>query len=32
MCVDLSSGQRTLIGIVKAVLHKPRLLVLDEPT
>ena len=32
MCVDLSSGQRTLVGIVKAVLHRPRLLVLDEPT
>jgi ABC-2 type transport system ATP-binding protein len=31
-CVELSSGQRTLVGIVKAVLHKPRLLVLDEPT
>ena len=28
----LSSGQRTLIGIVKATLHRPRLLVLDEPT
>ncbi len=32
MCVELSSGQRTLIGIVKAVLHQPALLVLDEPT
>jgi ABC-2 type transport system ATP-binding protein len=32
MCMDLSSGQRTLVGIVKAVLHRPRLLVLDEPT
>jgi len=32
MCVELSSGQRTLVGIVKAVLHRPRLLVLDEPT
>ena len=32
MCSDLSSGQRTLVGIVKAVLHHPRLLVLDEPT
>jgi len=31
-CVELSSGQRTLVGIVKAVLHRPRLLVLDEPT
>ena len=29
---DLSSGQRTLIGIVKDILHGPRLLVLDEPT
>jgi len=29
---ELSSGQRTLIGIVKASLHRPRLLVLDEPT
>ena len=29
---QLSSGQRTLVGIVKAVLHRPRLLVLDEPT
>jgi ABC-2 type transport system ATP-binding protein len=32
MCEQLSSGQRTLVGIVKAVLHRPRLLVLDEPT
>jgi ABC-2 type transport system ATP-binding protein len=32
MCVELSSGQRTLVGVVKAVLHDPRLLVLDEPT
>jgi ABC-2 type transport system ATP-binding protein len=29
---ELSSGQRTLIGIVKATLHAPSLLVLDEPT
>jgi len=29
---ELSSGQRTLVGIVKATLHKPQLLVLDEPT
>jgi ABC-2 type transport system ATP-binding protein len=29
---ELSSGQKTLVGIVKAVLHTPRLLVLDEPT
>jgi len=28
----LSSGQRTLVGIVKATLHNPALLVLDEPT
>ncbi len=28
----LSSGQRTLVSIVKAVLHRPALLVLDEPT
>ncbi len=32
MCTELSSGQRTLIGLVKATLHRPRLLVLDEPT
>jgi ABC-2 type transport system ATP-binding protein len=31
-CMELSSGQRTLVGIVKAVLHDPALLVLDEPT
>ena len=31
-CMELSSGQRTLVGIVKAVLHRPSLLVLDEPT
>jgi ABC-2 type transport system ATP-binding protein len=29
---ELSSGQRTLIGIVRATLHRPQLLVLDEPT
>jgi len=29
---ELSSGQRTLVGIVKATLHHPRLLTLDEPT
>ena len=29
---ELSSGQRTLVGIVKATLHEPPLLVLDEPT
>ena len=32
MCSELSSGQRTLVGIVKATLHEPALLVLDEPT
>ena len=32
MSTELSSGQRTLVGIVKATLHRPRLLVLDEPT
>ena len=29
---ELSSGQRTLVGIVRATLHRPRLLILDEPT
>jgi ABC-2 type transport system ATP-binding protein len=29
---ELSSGQRTLVGIIKATLHQPRLLILDEPT
>jgi ABC-2 type transport system ATP-binding protein len=29
---SLSSGQRTLVSIVKSTLHQPRLLVLDEPT
>ncbi len=32
LCSTLSSGQRTLVGIVKATLHEPQLLVLDEPT
>ncbi len=32
MAKELSSGQRTLVGIVKAILHRPPLLVLDEPT
>lgn len=31
-CMELSSGQRTLVGIAKSTLHRPRLLVLDEPT
>jgi ABC-2 type transport system ATP-binding protein len=30
--MELSSGQRTLVGIVKAALHRPALLVLDDPT
>jgi ABC-2 type transport system ATP-binding protein len=29
---ELSSGQRTLVSIVKSTLHNPSLLVLDEPT
>jgi ABC-2 type transport system ATP-binding protein len=29
---ELSTGQRTLVGIVKATMHAPDLLVLDEPT
>ncbi|GAA1819905.1 ABC transporter ATP-binding protein [Luedemannella flava] len=32
MGTELSSGQKTLVGIIKATLHNPRLLVLDEPT
>jgi ABC-2 type transport system ATP-binding protein len=28
----MSSGQKTLIGIAKAIVHRPALLVLDEPT
>lgn len=32
MTTELSSVQRTMAGIVKATLHHPRLLVLDEPT
>jgi ABC-2 type transport system ATP-binding protein len=31
-CQSLSSGQATLVGIAKAFLHEPRLLILDEPT
>ncbi|HEX8003611.1 MAG TPA: ABC transporter ATP-binding protein [Mycobacteriales bacterium] len=32
MGTELSSGQKTLVGIAKATMHDPRLLVLDEPT
>jgi ABC-2 type transport system ATP-binding protein len=32
MGTELSSGQKTLIGIAKATMHRPQLLVLDEPT
>jgi ABC-2 type transport system ATP-binding protein len=32
MASELSSGQRTLVGLVKGTMHAPRLLVLDEPT
>ena len=32
MGTELSSGQKTLVGIVKAALHQPSLMVLDEPT
>jgi ABC-2 type transport system ATP-binding protein len=32
MANELSSGQRTLVSIVKAAMHQPQLLVLDEPT
>ncbi len=32
MGTEMSSGQKTLVGIAKAVLHAPDLLVLDEPT
>jgi ABC-2 type transport system ATP-binding protein len=29
---QLSSGQRTLVGLAKSLLNDPRLLILDEPT
>lgn len=29
---QLSSGQKTLVGLAKSLLNRPRLLVLDEPT
>jgi len=29
---DLSSGQRTLVGLAKSLLNRPELLILDEPT
>jgi ABC-2 type transport system ATP-binding protein len=32
MGTELSSGQKTLVGIVKSTMHDPELLVLDEPT
>jgi ABC-2 type transport system ATP-binding protein len=32
MGTEMSSGQKTLVGLVKAAMHNPRLLVLDEPT
>jgi ABC-2 type transport system ATP-binding protein len=32
MGTELSSGQKTLVGIVKATMHAPALLVLDEPS
>ena len=32
MASELSSGQRTLVALVKATMHMPKLLVLDEPT
>ena len=32
MASELSSGQRTLVALVKSTMHHPKLLVLDEPT
>ena len=32
MGTEMSSGQKTLVGIAKAILARPALLVLDEPT
>jgi ABC-2 type transport system ATP-binding protein len=32
MGTEMSSGQKTLVGIAKSVLHAPDLLILDEPT
>lgn len=31
-CETLSSGQSTLVGIARAILHSPPLVILDEPT
>jgi ABC-2 type transport system ATP-binding protein len=29
---QLSSGQKTLVGLARSLLHRPRLVILDEPT